>query len=67
MLLKSETEQARTSTREQTDLKREYRPIGIGAVAAALAATGKSAEGEQRAREAANSNERIGARGSHAA
>jgi hypothetical protein len=51
--------------REQTDLKREYRPIGIGAVAAALTVTGKHCNAQPRT--AANSNERIGSGGSRAA
>jgi hypothetical protein len=39
------------STRERPDLRQQYRPIGIGAVAAALAATnGDSSSGERKPR-----------------
>jgi len=61
------TEADRVSARphEQSDLKRKYRPIGIGAVAAALSVTSKYSD--DRTREPANSNERIGSGGSRAA
>lgn len=61
----TETDRASEIPRERTDLKREYRPIGIGAVAAALTVTGK--HGADEPRSAANSNERIGSGGSRAA
>ena len=61
----TETDRASEIPREQTDLKREYRPIGIGAVAAALTVTGKHSNAQPRT--AANSNERIGSGGSRAA
>jgi hypothetical protein len=61
----NESASTRTDAREQTDLKREYRPIGIGAVAAALSVTSK--HDERLERTAANSNERFGKGGSRAA
>jgi hypothetical protein len=61
----TETDRASEIPREPTDLKREYRPIGIGAVAAALTVTGK--QNDARLRSAANSNERIRSGGSRAA
>ena len=64
MLQANDKEYAREPAREATDLGREYRPIGIGAVAAALTVTGKAGDQSQ---PAANSNERRGAHGSLAA
>jgi hypothetical protein len=61
----TETDRASEIPRELTDLKREYRPIGIGAVAAALTVTGKHDDAQPRT--AANSNERFGSGGSRAA
>ena len=61
----TETDRASEISREPIDLKREYRPIGIGAVAAALTVTGKHSDSQPRT--AANSNERIGSGGSRAA
>jgi hypothetical protein len=52
-------------TRESPDLCQQYRPIGIGAVAAALTMNRKADTGQPQ--EAANSNGRIGAGGSRAA
>lgn len=52
----NEAENAARDGRERPDLRRQYRPIGIGAVAAALSAAGRSAG--DTARDAANSNER---------
>ena len=43
---------------ERPDLKRQYRPIGIGAVAAALSVTGEKSEEANQADDAGNSNER---------
>jgi hypothetical protein len=42
MSILQEAKNARLATRERPDLSRQYRPIGIGAVAAALSATGRS-------------------------
>ena len=61
----NETDRTREQTRERPDLCQQYRPIGIGAVAAAFTAAqnvpARPANG------AANSNERIGSDGSRAA
>jgi hypothetical protein len=65
MLQANDTGYAREPAREGTDLGREYRPIGIGAVAAALAVTSKKPGNQSQA--AANSNERRGTHGSLAA
>jgi hypothetical protein len=65
MLQANDKEHARESAREATDLGREYRPIGIGAVAAALTVTSKKAQDQSQA--AANSNERRSTHGSLAA
>ena len=51
-------ENAPADSRESADLRRQYRPIGIGAVAAALSAAGRTADDP--AKDAANSNELIG-------
>ncbi len=60
-----QTGRARRDPREQADLCGQYRPIGIGAVAAALSATGKDPDcGVQGA---ANSNERRSEHEQHAA
>jgi hypothetical protein len=64
MLRANETENSREPARERADLKREYRPIGIGAVAAALSVTSRSAENQPHP---ANSNERRRVNGSIAA
>jgi hypothetical protein len=41
MSILEDTKNARAETGERGDLRRQYRPIGIGAVAAALSAAGK--------------------------
>lgn len=61
----TEIDRTREQPRERTDLCQQYRPIGIGAVAAALTATQNPAANQ--ARGAANSNERFGSDGSRAA
>jgi hypothetical protein len=48
---RNERDGARRDSREQADLRRQYRPIGIGAVAAALEATGDSADTQKTASE----------------
>jgi hypothetical protein len=64
MLQANETENSREPAPERADLKREYRPIGIGAVAAALSVTSRSSENQSHP---ANSNERRRTNGSIAA
>jgi hypothetical protein len=56
---KQEIDGAQANSRKQGDLGRQYRPIGIGAVAAAVTARKLGADDGQNA---ANSNERIGTR-----
>lgn len=53
-LKKNETE--RTDTHARPDLDREYRPIGISAVAAALSVTGEKKPQENRPDDAGNSD-----------
>lgn len=52
------SEAARRESREQPDLGRQYRPIGIGAVAAALSVTGEKSERAGQQDDAGASNER---------
>jgi hypothetical protein len=48
----NEPARARFESREQSDLRKQYRPIGIGAVAAALAVTANDQDnGAQAARD----------------
>jgi len=49
---------ARPESGERSDLRRQYRPIGIGAVAAALTVTAEKSEEANQSRDAGNSNER---------
>ena len=55
-LKKFDSEQSRKQPRP--DLDREYRPIGIGAVAAALVVTGEKKSEEDRSDDASASSER---------
>jgi hypothetical protein len=61
----NETPSTPADSRAQAELRSQYRPIGIGAVAAALTAAGKP--DETGAKTPANSNERIEPRTSIAA
>jgi hypothetical protein len=56
VLKKFESERSRKQARP--DLGREYRPIGIGAVAAALTVTGEKKSDEDRSDAAGDSGER---------
>ena len=53
-----ESGSARRESRERPDLEQQYRPIGIGAVAAALSVTGEKSERANQQDDAGASNER---------
>ena len=53
-----ESGEARFGFRERPDLRKEYRPIGIGAVAAALSATGKEPDDAPRPAQGKNEAQR---------
>jgi hypothetical protein len=61
MLQANETEVMRAESRERKDLKHEYRPIGIGAVVAALTVSNKFSNDHSHTAE--NSSDQRGARG----
>ena len=56
MSVRQQNEQAPVDSRAGADLQRHYRPIGIGAVTAALSAAGKPVGGQ--ARDATEANDR---------
>lgn len=58
MFRRERPDTAPTESDERPDLKRQYRPIGIGAVAAALSVTGEKSERANQPGDAGNSNER---------
>jgi hypothetical protein len=65
MMHMNDREIAQEPARERMDLKSEYRPIGIGAVAAALTIRGKTQQNQSQA--AANLNDTGRSNGSLAA